>query len=272
MRNKIFIILGILVIVFTIVAAFLFENNIRQNSELFGVNVLIAKTTIQEGTVIKSIEQANELFTVRRIVRSNVVDGAIEVNTTGDNQEHDIVYYVKKLLGFYEPQVAPEDLQNLLGKKITTTLYKNQQVLDQYIANDPVEYAGDERLYAIQTSYIDSVGAEISKGDYVDIWVYYNQHSSKAGFCEKVLGPVKIIKLKDSENTEITSSNRKAIPYVVIFKLNEEQIAVLRQKQAEGQLFLTKWGITPTVNANIYTSQGSFQEQINEISGDNGQE
>lgn len=246
MRNKLFAITGLLLIIVAVVAVFLFENNVKQNSQLLGLNVLVAKTTIQEGTVIKSLEQANELFTVKKIPQKDIVDGAIRVNAV--DREVGFLDFIKDIFVPSEPQISPQDLKGLINKKVTTTLYRNQQVIDKYLSNDTVEFEKDERLFAIKTSYINSIGAEINKGDYVDVWIHYGQGSPKAGTSEKVIGPLRIVKIKDANNTEITS-NQKLIPQVVIFKLNESQIALLSQKQFEGELFLTKWGVTPSADA-----------------------
>lgn len=263
MRNKIFITLGVLLIIVAIIATFLFENNIVQNSQALGFNVLIAKTNIQEGTVIKNLNQANQLFTTRRIARADAVEGAIEVNAIDAKKAGGFLDFIKGIFIPYEPQISPRDLQGLVGKKVTTTLYKNQQVVSSYLSNDPIEYKNDERLYAIKTSYIDSVGAEINAGDYVDVWVYYGQGTPKAGHSEKVIGPLRVIKIKDANNAEI-GPNQKMIPQVVIFKLNESQIAVLSQKQFEGELFLTKWGRTPAVEtqqSNLVPSGNMAQQK-----------
>ena len=84
-------------------------------------------------------------------------------------------------------EIADADLQALVNKKITTDIYKNQQVLSIYLSNDLVEFEEDERYFAVPTNYIDSVGAEISKDDYVDLWVHYGSKHEKEGTSEKLL-------------------------------------------------------------------------------------
>lgn len=240
MRNKILIIIGILLIATSIISVFVFENNIKVNSETFGFDVLVAKRTIPAGTVIKDENQAASLFTARRITQSEAVAGAIKVNAVNTEPQN----LIDRIAGIFVPkqskQISPQDLRGLVGKKVVTTIFENQQVSNYALVNEPVEFKENERLFAIKTGYLESVGAEVSKDDYVDVWIYYGQ-GPKAGTSEKVIGPLKVVKLKDANNVEITK-DQKLIPQVVIFKLTEDQIALLSKKQYEGTLFLTKYG------------------------------
>ena len=255
MRNKIFTILGILLVIATVGSYFLFDINIKQNSEAMGVDILIARTNIPEGTVIRRLEDANKFFVAKRIAQSDAVPSSIRVRTV----KKDDGSFLDKIKSFFtvstgELEVAQEDLMLLLNKRITTNIYKNQQVLSIYLSDDIEEFAENERLFAVPTSYIDSVGAEISKDDYVDLWVQYGGNHERKGTSEKIIEALRIVKIKSANNEEINNNSNKGngtVPNLVIFKMTEEQIAVVRKKMHEGTLFLTKWGRKPSTEARI---------------------
>ena len=73
LRNKIFTALGILLVIVTIGSYFLFDANIKQNSQAMGVNIVIAKENIPEGTIIRSVQEANKYFGVKRIAQTDAV-------------------------------------------------------------------------------------------------------------------------------------------------------------------------------------------------------
>ena len=255
MRNKIFTILGILLVIATVGSYFLFDINIKQNSEAMGVDILIARTNIPEGTVIRRLEDANKFFVAKRIAQSDAVPSSIRVRTV----KKDDGSFLDKIKSFFtvstgELEVAQEDLMLLLNKRITTNIYKNQQVLSIYLSDDIEEFDENERLFAVPTSYIDSVGAEISKDDYVDLWVQYGGNHERKGTSEKIIEALRIVKIKSANNEEINNNSNKGngtVPNLVIFKMTEEQIAVVRKKMHEGTLFLTKWGRKPSTEARI---------------------
>ena len=255
MKNKIFTILGILLVIATVGSYFLFDINIKQNSEAMGVDILIARTNIPEGTVIRRLEDANKFFVAKRIAQSDAVPSSIRVRTV----KKDDGSFLDKIKSFFtvstgELEVAQEDLMLLLNKRITTNIYKNQQVLSIYLSDDIEEFAENERLFAVPTSYIDSVGAEISKDDYVDLWVQYGGNHERKGTSEKIIEALRIVKIKSANNEEINNNSNKGngtVPNLVIFKMTEEQIAVVRKKMHEGTLFLTKWGRKPSTEARI---------------------
>ena len=179
LRNKIFTALGILLVIVTIGSYFLFDANIKQNSQAMGVNIVIAKENIPEGTIIRSVQEANKYFGVKRIAQTDAVPSSIRVNVKQTSSEGNILDRIRKTFVPEVLEIADADLQALVNKKITTDIYKNQQVLSIYLSNDLVEFEEDERYFAVPTNYIDSVGAEISKDDYVDLWVHYGSKHEK---------------------------------------------------------------------------------------------
>lgn len=261
MRNKILTILGTLVILISIVSVFLFDANIRQNSLSMGFNVLIAKENIQEGTIIKSVDEAASLFTTRRIAQTEAVENAIKVNSISANKN--LIERIKSKLIPTNDYIKPEDLQALVNKKVVNQIYKNQQVLSLDLSEDTTTFKSDERYFAIPVDYVSSVGAEISKGDYVDIWIRYGNKHINAGQSEKVIGPLKIQNIKDGNNEAIDSEGSN-IPGVVILKVNEKQIKLLSELMNEGTLFLTKWGITPSDNT-YFEAEPKTNEVVIEV-------
>jgi Flp pilus assembly protein CpaB len=246
MKNKIFTILGICIFVVSVASYFLFDINIRKSSTTMGVNVLIAKDTIPEGFIIRDAETANKYFGVIRLTQNEVVPSAISVS--GQKQSGGGFFdQIKSLFSPTDYELASSDLTSLAGRKVTQTLYKNQQVIASYLTTDLTDFAPDDRLFAIPTAFQQSVGAEVHKGDYVDIWITYTD-KTREGMSEKILSPVRVVKLKDANNEEIGGS-KNAIPQVIIVKVNEAQIKMLSEKMKVGDLFLVKWGVTPSQDA-----------------------
>lgn len=241
MRNKIFTILGILIVLLAFGSYFFFDLSVRENSEVMGINVLIAKQDIPEGTIIRSAQEAEALFGVRKISPNEAVASAIRVNTVAAKADN----FLARIQNFFSrnsEQISTEDLQNLTNKRITAQVYKNQQMLSINLSDDITDFQDDERLLAVPINYINSVGGEIKKGDYVDVWLSYKNGDKVS---EKVIGPLRVIKLKDANNKEI-APNSAVIPTIVLFKLNEAQIESVSGKMHHGDVFLVKWGITPT--------------------------
>lgn len=251
MKGKIISILGLLIIVIAITAYFLFDLNVRRQSEALGHTVLVARDNIPEGTIIRSIEDAQKLFTAIRIQQAYEVPSALRVSILEtDGNEGFFMSLINKFRNKIiptEPTIDPKDLQQLVNKKITINLLKNQQISEIYLSNDITLFESDERLFAVPVTYVNAVGGEIAKNDYVDIWVYYNNQAPQIlqGTSAKLLGPVRILKIKGENNNEIKSGS-EAIPKVVLFKLDENQIKLLSEKMRFGEIFLTKWGRTPT--------------------------
>jgi Flp pilus assembly protein CpaB len=248
MRNRIISILGILIIFLAVGAYILFDTNVRQNSEAMGVDVLVAKVNITEGTIIKSVDQARDMFKAVRVPLSEEVPTAIRVEIVTERRGG-IAGFFKNITNMFvpeDPQISTASLQKLVNKKVTTSILTNQQVPEIFLSSDTMEYAPDERLFAVPVSYLHSVGGEIKKNDYVDLWIRYDNNADRdqKGTAEKLLGPLRIIKLKNSSNQEIKSGS-DGIPSVVIFKLTEDQIKKLSEIMQKGDMFLTKWGVNP---------------------------
>lgn len=245
MRNKIFMILGILIIVVAMMAYLTFENTIREHSEVLGYDILIAKADIPEGTIIRTTEEAEKFFGTRRIPQNEVVSSAIHIEGVVQG-ETGIISTIRNLFLPPEKNISPQDLQNLTNKKIVENIFQNQQILKSYLSADIAEFAEGERFFAVPVTAIASVGGKIEKDDYVDVWVQY-----KDGVARKIVGPLQIIEIRDSNSREIEPGDVGRIPAIVIFKLNQEHITVISQKMNMGTMFLTKWGTTPQFPARL---------------------
>jgi Flp pilus assembly protein CpaB len=262
LRNKIFTILGILIVLLAFGSYFFFDLSVRENSEVMGINVLIAKQDIPEGTIIRSAQEAEALFGVRKISPNEAVASAIRVNTVAAKADN----FLARIQNFFSrnsEQISTEDLQNLTNKRITAQVHKNQQMLSINLSDDITDFQDDERLLAVPINYINSVGGEIKKGDYVDVWLSYKSGDKVS---EKVIGPLRVIKLKDANNKEI-APNSAVIPTIVLFKLNEAQIELVSGKMRHGDVFLVKWGITPTA-AQLEMAKVPQQEEETTLPAD----
>ena len=167
-------------------------------------------------------------------------------------------------------EVNEADVNQLIGYKITRTYAPNEQILANYVSTDIVEFAKDERLFAIETSYVNSVAAEINEGDYVDLWLISSKNDETIS--KKLIGPLKIYKIKTGDNVTITDTS-SAIPSIVLFKLDEEKIEYISTLKNEGTVFFVKYGNKPTqedIDAALENAKKAEEEREKEEAEENG--
>lgn len=239
MKGKVTTIIGVIIMILAAVTYIMFEAFVKDNSNVTAQNVVVAKATIEEGTVIHNLEEAKAYFEVKRLSSNAIVDGAIIVNAT-DTGDTGLLAIIKN--AFSSNSATSDDLSQLVGYKITRNYATNEQILVSYLSTDTIEFAANERLFAIETSYVNSVAAEIKEGDYVDLWLITSGKDQTVS--KKLIGPLKIYKLKTSDNVTITDSS--SIPSIVLFKLDEETIEYISTLKNEGTIFFVKYGTTPT--------------------------
>lgn len=240
MRNKILTVLGLLIMAGAIGSYFFFDTAIRQNSEVFGATVLVAKRDIAEGTVIRSVDQAADLFTVKRVPQVDLVPGAVVVENT-----QELSFFQRARSWFtVTDAVSTEGLKALVNRRVIEHIRQNEQVVGSQLSTDLTEFEADERLFAVAVTYLDAVGGEVRRGDWVDLWVAYRNDQGKIR-SEKIIGPLQVERIKNDNNQPI-EGNSTAMPEVAIFKLNEAQIKTVSEWMRAGTVFLTKHGVTPS--------------------------
>lgn len=236
MKGKIITIIGIVIVILTVASYFLFEIFVRENSNVTAQNVVVAKEKIPEGTVIHNEDEARKYFEIKRVTNAYLVDGATTIDA-GDMGEESLFGKIKS---YFSSSTASQDgVKTLIGFKITREYATNEQILNSSLSKDVTEFSADERLYAIETTYKNSVAAEIKPGDYVDLWMTSGNNSYK------LIGPLKIYKLKNGDNVNI-SENSTEIPSIAVFKLDEDTIEYISSLTGKGTMFFVKYGKTPT--------------------------
>lgn len=238
-------VIGILCLIIGLLGLFFIDNNIRRNSSSMGDAVLMAKENIPEGFIIryygndeaglaKTKEEIDKYFTIKKIPKSEQIQNALTVETTTKLSLNS--FFKKSEISHLS--INDDFLKNIVNKKITMPLLPNQQISINWLSNDLTEFTDDERIFNLSVDLTSSVGGEINVGDYVDVW------TSKNGIAQKVLGPIRILKIKSADNLEPTNE-QKVIPSTIIVKCDEEQIKELKKLESNS-LFLTKYGIKPT--------------------------
>lgn len=249
MRNKILTILGLVIVVAAVSSYYFFDAGIRQHSEAFGVTVLVAREEIPEGTLIRDAKQAGTLFKAKRVPRVDVVPGAIEVA-----EARELSFWEKARSWFsVEAEASVGDLQALVNRRVTETVRKNEQVLADQLSTDLTEFAPNERLVAVPVTYVDAVGGEVHKGDWVDIWVTYRDEQTKQYKSQKIIGPLELQLIKTGDN-QVIDKHSKAIPQVALFKMGEDQIALVSTWIRAGTVFLVKHGVTPATQTQLHVT------------------
>lgn len=243
MLQKFKIVLGIIMILVTAVLWYMTSNELKQSPDM-GEYILIAKDNIPEGTYINNIDHALQLFETRKVAKADIVAGAIRVNALAAAKADGVFGFFQQLLFPTTYQIQPQDLQNLVGQRVSFQINKNQQVINTWLVKAEAVTDTNERLYAVETKYLTSVAGDIKQGNWVDIWIYYPPTKTTYGFSEKLIGPLCVYKAKD-ENKDIKKDDA-GIPVALIFSLTEEEIEYLSAKANEGQIFFTKIENTPS--------------------------
>lgn len=240
MRSKILTLLGLVIIAAAFAAYFFFDTGIRQNSDAFGVAVVIARRDIPEGTVIRTVDQAADLFTVRRVPQVEVVPGAVVVE---DTRELSFLQRARSWFTVTE-EITGEGLAALVNRRVVERIRQNEQVVAEQLSTELTEFAPDERLFAVSVTYLDAVGGEVRRGDWVDLWVTYRSKQGEIR-SEKIIGPIRVERIKNDNNQAI-EGNSTSLPEVAVFKLKESQIKTVSEWMRAGTVFLTKYGVTPS--------------------------
>lgn len=202
MLRRIVIILGIIGVLVVAAAFYLIDQDILANATSYELQVITAAQDLPANTVI----DANML------VMKNVKKADLLVGTT-------------------------DQAELIVGKKVAYPIYAGEQIILDRLKKAEPDYKPDERDYAIETTYRDSVGGEITVGDYVDIFLDPTEEGMEP---IPVLGGKRVQAIKDQNGAEITAPGQ--IPSMIVFRLKVDEIVLLRSMAKRGELFCMKYG------------------------------
>ena len=244
MKGKITTAIGIIIVILAAAAYILFEAYVKDSSNAAAVNVIVAAEDIKADTVVHSASEAASMFKVERIQADQAVKGAVTV-ASSDSADKSVFDRIADV--FIPSAAAKDEVAQLSGLKLTRAYAANEQILSQYVSKDTEEYAPDERLYALTVvSSAQPMTTEFEKGDYLDLWIIKDgAKDSDPKTAEKIYGPLKIYKMKNSDGTEITEKGTPAS--TIFFKLNNEEIAYIASKtEGNSENFFVKYGTAPS--------------------------
>lgn len=246
MKGKIVTIIGIFVVILAAFAYIMFESHVKTSSNVTAVNVVVAKQDISCDTVVKDIEQAKQLFTVRRVSIDDVVSGAVTVSSTEDV---DSSLFTKLKSYFVKSEPDYNQLSQFVGLKLTREYAKNEQVLSDFVSTDITEFKENERIYTPDGLIVNSaIATELHKGDYVDLWILTQNEVTEEVTATSFYGPLKIYKIKDADSNELTGDATSAT-ISLVFKLSNDDIANISARLQENDCigcFVVKYGAKPT--------------------------
>ena len=202
----------------------------RENIEEMGVTVLYSKERIPAGTVITNVN-------VRDFIGAKAVKGADAVPSAITLGESGKTSFINALIEVFKPkeiELSDNTLSGFVGMQAVTTISENVQLEAKYFSQN--DTAPDERLFSIPMDYKLGLGGEIQIGDLVDLWVY------RDGEATKIYSEASIFKLKGENNRDITPDMIEK-PILAILKLTESNIALVRNAQGDGSIFLVKHGV-----------------------------
>jgi len=202
----------------------------RDNTEEMGIAVLYSKDRIPAGTVLTA-ENVSELIGVKAVKNADAVPTAITLNSTVSSS------FLNAIIAVFTPkelEVQTDTLATFVGLQVVTTISQNVQLEGKFFSQN--EIAPNERLFSIPMDYKLGLGGEIQVGDIVDLWVYENKTAVK------IYDGARVFKLKGDNNIDITP-DITATPVLAIFKMTEDAIALIKQAQGDGSIFLVKHGV-----------------------------
>jgi len=248
MKGKILIILGVFIVIGAFMAYFLLEATIVRERKSDPIRVLAAKTDIPEGTVVRTLEQANNLFRTIEVYREHVVATAVLVT---EKREQPVAKNLldEILLYLFPVTERPLELQNIEGlvnKRLTRSYRKNEQILAAYVSDEFLDLDKPTRYFAIPVDFIDSVAGQIRRGDFVDLWIRYDDTETpdvesfivgrKAA--EKLLGPHEVV-LTKSDDGKVITNEAPGVPDAIVLKMSEEEIEKVVEMMTQGTIFFT---------------------------------
>jgi hypothetical protein len=202
----------------------------RDNMEEMGVAVLYSKNRIPAGTIL-TVNNVSDYVGTKVVKNVDLVPTAITLNRNVNNS------LFAAVIGVFivnELDTPADTLAAFIGLQAVTTISENVQLEGKFFSKD--EIAPDERLFSIPMDYRLGLGGEIQVGDIVDLWVY----GSKAAV--KIYDGARVFKLKGENNIDIMPGMTSS-PVLAIFKMTEDAIALIRQAQSDGSIFLVKHGV-----------------------------
>lgn len=204
MKNKIIGIIGILCILFGL-GTFISYTNIKNNSELFGKEVIVLKNDIKEG---------------KEITSSDIEYKKVKVNdlTTG--------------------YLTSEDINSLENKVANIDLHQNEQLtLDRLVDYDDYYPIGSEDV-ALDITAIGALAGNVKAGDTVNLWDRKTDSPDNKGSI-LVLENVKVIAVRDAQNRDVENvEEENTTPASIIVRLNGQK--QVKQAKDIANLFVSK--------------------------------
>lgn len=190
MKNKIVGLLGILCIIFAISAWFAYSNTIKNNSEMFGKNILTLSRDVKSGEEI-----TKDILVSKRV----------------------------KLNDLSSEYLTEDDLNSVLGKVAAIDLHKNEQLSLSRLTSSESYYPLDSKLVALEITPAGCLAGNVNEKDFVDVW-----SSDTTSLPEKKISQIQIVAIKDSQNQD-TKDVEGAVPSCIILKArNDDEIATLK--------------------------------------------
>lgn len=201
MKNKIIGIIGCLIILLSIFAFVVYNNEFKNNSQIFGEEVIVAKDTISEGDTINE-----DNTVVKKVTQNQIVSDAI----------------------------TKEDFNKINGKVAAIKINKNEQILDSRLLEKDEYYPETSKIVALKVGLQGALSGSLAPGDRVEIWE--NDTINKTS--EMKASNIKILAIRDTQNQDVSKSS--SIPASVVIQVeNNEELEAIKLIPPD-YLFLTK--------------------------------
>lgn len=151
-----------------------------------------------------------------------------------------------------------QDPKQVVGKKATATIFKNEQILPQKLAESPLSLNPDEREVGVPTDLVQAVGMTVRPGNNVDV---YWLPEEKKGLPTKdqpgiqqaqlIAENAVVVDVINKNNASVFSaapapqeernrSNGGNAPAVVVLKVKNEEVQRIVTSVGNGTIYLSK--------------------------------
>lgn len=200
MKNKIIGLLGVIFILLSIGAWFAYSNTIKNNSELFGKEILVLKSDVKNGEKL-----TKDNVTVKKVKQVDIITNAL-------TEKH---------------------FSEIENKVAAINLYRNEQLTLERIVDESSYKPETTRIVSLAIDGIGALSGTIKSGDLVDVW----DEKDVTKKAELVLKDIEIIAIKDAQNQD-ADKIQGAIPTSIVLRVdNDENTEKIKSIQ---KAFVTK--------------------------------
>lgn len=140
-----------------------------------------------------------------------------------------------------------QDPKQIVGKKATTTIYMNEQILPQKVTESQMALGPGERIVSAPTDAVTAVGFTIKPGDTVDVYWLHDGKKPLPFEEQKTIQQAQLLAESATVIDIINKNNNNRnkaenIPNVVVLKIKTAEVQPFVTAVGNGTIYLVKRG------------------------------